>query len=133
MRNKILLILALVMFMLIPMMVCCAVAFADDGILVDPNTLPDWRVVWLPILAFLWSIYWLALRNKFSDIWHTSDNFWWKMRGSFIAVFTTLWPCLKEVWKGYSGIIINFFVQLFKNKMSIPAMYRAASARPRRL
>lgn len=137
MKAQFLLIGFLVSLILIPALICAGVCLADDGSLSNSGNSMDWRLVWLPILTFLWSIYDKALRNKISEIWHTKDNFWWKVRGSFIAVFTTLGPCLKEVVKRYGGIIVNFAIQLFKNKFNVASIYRAASvrpaARPRRL
>lgn len=129
MKGKILGWIVLIALMLIPVLVCCGVAFADDG---SGESSADLTALWvalLVILPVLGSIYLDVLKPMLVAVWaEKEDTFRWKLRGSILAVFGfAVWDTLKAAWKqGLFGAIISVLIAILRRKLGIPAAMRKA-------
>lgn len=132
MKGKILGWIVLVALMLVPVMLCCGVAFADDG---SGETSSDLTALWvalLVILPVLGSIYIDVLKPMLIAVWaEKEDTFRWKLRGSILAIFGfAVWDTLKAAYKqGLFGAILSVLIAILRRKLGIPAMARAVKAK----
>ena len=127
MKGKLLGWIALIGLMLIPLVFCCGVAFADDGSAADS----DWSPLWIAIGAVAWillGLYWDCLKPVLSEIWsEPADGVAWKLRQSLIAAAVSVWDMLKAAYKkGLLGAIISILIGIIKRKFGLPAAARAA-------
>ena len=129
MNGKILGLIVLIALILIPVLVCCGVAFADDG---SGESSADLTALWvalLVILPVLGSIYLDILKLMLVAVWaEKEDSFRWKLRGSILAIFGfAIWDTLKAAWKqGLFGAIIIVLIAILRRKLGIPAAMRKA-------
>ena len=129
MNGKILGLIVLIALILIPVLVCCGVAFADDG---SGESSADLTALWvalLVILPVLGSIYLDILKLMLVAVWaEKEDSFRWKLRGSILAIFGfAIWDTLKAAWKqGLFGAIISLLIAILRRKLGIPAAMRKA-------
>ena len=129
MNGKILGLIVLIALILIPVLVFCGVAFADDG---SGESSADLTALWvtlLVILPVLGSIYVDVLRPMLVAVWaEKEDSFRWKLRGSILAIFGfAIWDTLKAAWKqGLFGAIISLLIAILRRKLGIPAAMRKA-------
>jgi hypothetical protein len=132
MKGKLLGWILLIGLMLIPFLLCCGVAFADDGSGAD-NVDVFLIALYAAIGAVAWvllSLYWDIFKPKLVAIWAVKeDTFRWKLRGTLIAAVVNLWDTLKESYKrGLLDAIISILIKMIKNWFGIPTAYRKASA-----
>jgi hypothetical protein len=126
MKGKILGLMVLVFLMLLPVAICCGVAFADNGGSGDSDYISQIWVIVVPFLTLAAVFYWSALRQKIALIWaHATDNFWWKVRCSLLACFTSVWPAAKTAFKDFPiGTLLNLLIRIVKARLGIPAAYK---------
>ena len=128
MKGKMLGFIALIGLMLIPVVLCCGVAFADDG---AGSGSSDWTALWIAIGAVaitLLNLYWDCLKPRLLAILsNKEDDFWYKARGVFLAVFVyALWDMLKAAYKkGLLDAIISILIGIIKRKFGLPAAVKA--------
>ena len=133
MKGKIFGWIILITLMLIPMALCCGVAFADDGIAAGSGVDALLVALWVAIGAVamtLLNLYIDVLKPKLVAIWAVkTDDFWYKFRCSFLAVFVdALFGMLKEAYKrGLLDAIIAIIVKIIRAKLGIPTAVKAAA------
>jgi len=126
MKGKVLWLMVLVAVLLLPVAICCGVAFADNGGSGDSDYIAQIWVIVVPFLTLAAVFYWSALRQKIKLIWALpTDNFWWKIRCSLLACFTVVWPAVKIAFKDFPiGTLLNLLIRIVKARLGIPAMTR---------
>jgi hypothetical protein len=70
----------------------------------------------------LLNLYLDTLKPMVAAVWAVkADPFWWKVRGSFIALFVAVWNTLKLAYKkGLLDAVISILIKIVKNKLGIP-------------
>jgi hypothetical protein len=89
----------------------------------------DIKLVVIPIAVFAWALYWPILKTNVAVVWVDYGGFWWKVRGSFLALFTSMIPVAKEVWHDYGNMLIRLVIMLIKARLGVPAMAKAVKAK----
>jgi hypothetical protein len=121
----------LIGLMLIPVLLCCGVAFADDGTMGGGS---DWLPVWLAITAIgatLVNLYIDVLKPMLVAVWsEKEDTFRWKLRGSLLAIFGyAVWDTLKAAYKkGLLDGVIGVHIGIIKRKFGVPVAIKRVGA-----
>lgn len=85
--------------------------------------------LWIAIGAIavtLLNLYWDILKPALTVIWSDKINeFWWKLRESFIAIWLSIWVMLKQAYKkGILDAVISVIVKIIKSKLGFPTATR---------
>ena len=130
MKGKILSWIVLILLLLLPVTLCCGIAFADDGAGAAGS---DWSLLWLAVGAVamtLLNLYWDVFKPKLLAVWVVKeDTLRWKLRGTLIAAGISLCDMLKAAYKrGLLDAIISIIIKIIRARLGIPTAVRKASA-----
>ena len=132
MKGRLIFLLVVSMMVALVMLFSAGIALADNG-QTNASTGTDWTALWLAVAAIgatLANLYLDTLKPMLAAVWAVkADPFWWKVRGSLLALGITVWLTLKAAYKkGLLDAVISILIKIVKNKLGIPTAAKKVGA-----